>query len=291
MGTLKYPSEGKAKVFGDEHHRLVVESTTKPVRNWKALESVAISALRDGFATLELSSHEVFWAYQKAHEKEFHKNLKSRFGESASVFLGTTLGLMNRKDGLFPSPAIWRVSEEVRFAVMEEDVIIAHALDATAFEYSDNGRSLRIAEPLEAYPVYATIDGTLYPLTLRFVYDALYGYETIENCGQGILEIALDIHRMPEPELDVLPTSKPSVHAINSSSDMAAIVNNQDILNTDLAAIYPSVQVSLMSAAPVWQKLLDPETRDDKRGAYSVMTIGDLRKVVAASETEVVSFV
>lgn len=107
MSTLKYLSTGSAKVFGNKLHQLVLESPHAPKRNWEALTSVCTTAVSDGHAFLQLSSREFLWAYAPENQDSILAEV-AKYGENLSCgFFGTSLGLMNMTDGLFPPPIVW----------------------------------------------------------------------------------------------------------------------------------------------------------------------------------------
>lgn len=279
LGTMRYLTRGTAKVHGDELQRVVVESDYKASRNWDAIETVSKNAIKIGYARLDVSEHEVLWAFRKSSEETFKSNLASEQSRISTCFFGTTLGLMARKDELFPTPAIWQVSEEVRFAVLEEEIIVAHMLETSAFKFATDAAAVEFEDGTDDFPLIVTVGGKRYPFSLRFVYDVLYGYETTDSAVQGAINFAWQLHQMPAPEVEESPVSKPYMHQISSRADVSDVVGQQTIPDTDLCAVHPEVMAELV-ASQASDPGLWPGRRADDRGTFAIMSVGDLRKLV-----------
>ena len=281
MGTMKYLKEGSAKVFGDDHHRHVVESPTKAVRNWKLMDEVCKSALKSGWAEAVVSEHEVMWAYRNGLEDRLGRVVQARSSETDSQFLGTTLGLMNRPDGLFPPPSVWPVSTEVRWALLEEDLVLAHLLGPTAFvRTSGQGESIEI-DLSRDMPVLVTVENEVYPLALKFIYDVLYGFETVESCVDGLFQFARQLHKMSPPEAAETSLAKPVMHSVGTTEQANAVLSSGHGDDNDLVAVAPQVYAHFNAGRQTARR--GPRRafveRAD-RATYAIMTLGDLRKLM-----------
>ena len=280
MGTMKYLKEGSAKVFGDEHHRLVIESPTKARRNWGVIDEVCKEGLRNGWAEVVLSQHEVMWAYRRGMEERLEPVLQAR-GSESETFLGTTLGLMNRRDGLFSPPGVWPVSPEVRFALLEEDLVLTHLLDMNAFRRKrDSGEAIEVDLSRE-YRVLVTVGSEVYPLSLKFVYDVLYGYEIVESCVDGLFHFVRQLHRMSPPEVGEVPSAKPLMHEVGTVGEVEELLSQSREKDNDLVAVPPEVYTHLTNWEGISKRRPEEAFLDRAdRSTYAIMTIGDLRRLL-----------
>lgn len=281
IGTMKYLKEGSAKVFGDEHSRHVVETQTKARRNWDLIDDVCKKGLQTDWAELVVSDHEVMWAYRGRLDERLGREIQARSSDTGSQFLGTTLGLMNRVDGLFPPPSVWPVSTEVRWALLEEDLALIHLLDMTAFRRThDTGDALEVDLSCD-HPILVTIDDTVYPLSLKFIYDVLYGYETVESCVDGLFQFARQLHQMSSPDAGEAPSAKPVMHSVGTMEEAEAVISQGREGDSDLVAVAPLVYGYLNKSRELSKRGLNNAVFDRAdRGIYVIMMVGDLRELV-----------
>ncbi|MFQ5956657.1 MAG: hypothetical protein ACE5KK_02665 [Candidatus Brocadiales bacterium] len=284
IGTIKYLENGCKKVFGDDHYRLVVESETITRRNWDVVDRVCKDGLQNDWAEAVLSQHEVMWAYRKSMEGRLESEilaLSKISKEGSTKFFGRTLGLMNMTDGLFPPPGVWPVSADVRFALLEEDLVLAHLLDAGAFEcIRDTGESIKIDRDHD-YPVLVTIGGRTYPLSLKFIYDVLYGYESVENCVEGLFEFAQLLHEMSPPEIAKITRAKPIIYSVDTIEEAGKIASIDGEREGDLVAVASDVFAHLN------KRKRNSESKSDTsflvqgaRCVYAIVTVRDLRRLL-----------
>ena len=231
MGTLKYLSKGSAKVFGDNQHRLAIESPHTSKYNWQPVSMVCDTAMKDGRAFLQLSAYEFLWAYNQQGEDSIWAEIHEYGNRITQAFFGTSLGLMNMSDGLFPPPTVWPIPPTLRFLLMEKDIVLAHMIDAAAFE-CDLGGGQRIEVcPTEDFPIRVIIEEKEYPLSRHFINDVLYGFETIASCVQGLIEFARELHEMaPVNTNNVLP-GKPRIHYLESIEDAHELAASKAVNN------------------------------------------------------------
>jgi hypothetical protein len=193
LGTAKYLAGQPVKVHGDNHVRVVVESQHKPERDWEAVRVCVDAALKHVEGSVQLSEHEFLWACREAQLS----TVVERVGATARtlsqpVFFGTSQGLLNMSDGLFPPPITWPLAPETRFALMERDVTLIHLVSASAFE-GDYGECRVAVGDRRPSPVSVFIGEEELRFGLRFIYDVLYGFETAESCVRGLLTFAREV--------------------------------------------------------------------------------------------------
>ncbi len=241
MSTMEYLHEGNAKLYGDDTHMYTIECKYKSARNWSTVEAACLEALRTGVSRVELSGNEVVLAYARGRE-EVVKSEAKKWNRDSTVSLGTTLGVMNMRDGLFPPPVVWPISPRVRFALLEEDIVLMHLVDWSALEcVRPNGDNIHMDSGTT--PVHVVSGGNEYPLTLRFLYDVVYGFETALSCQEGLFEFARQIAKFPKDEIGIeYERRKPVVHSIDSV-EQARELTNRPMVETrgDMVAIAPDL--------------------------------------------------
>lgn len=283
MGTLKYLTKGSAKIFGDDVYQHTIESPHVSERNWNFITKICKAALKDGWAFAQLSDYEFFWAYSHSNH-DFVMDGIRHYGEQIDGgFIGSSLGLMNMSDGLFPPPIVWPIPSELRFQLMEEDIVVMHMVDARAFEYDfGNGERIEI-HPAEDYPIRVMTGGKEYPLSRRFIYDVLYGFETVRSCAQGLLDFARQIHAGINVDTETILPEKPAAYQIESIKEALELVKSG--INT--RNILVSVPVVLLAQLQPQAVKLQDEARDqegtlsESMPAYAVMDVETLEKLLS----------
>lgn len=283
MSTLKYLSTGSAKVFGNERHQLVLVSPHASKRNWEALTSVCSTAVSNGCAFLQLSSHEFLWAYAPENQDSVLAEV-TKYSENLScVFFGTSLGLMNMTDGLFPPPIVWPIPSELRFQLMEEHIVVAHLLDSKAFECDFNKGEWIKVSPQEDFPIHVVTGGKEYPLGKRFIYDVLYGFETVDSCVQGLIEFARQLHEQPPVDISASHQAKRKVHFVESAEEAQELAMSKDVPEDDFV-VMPLELFEQMKSATGQPKSEVRELIKKQRGykpTYPIMNIEMLKKLIS----------
>jgi len=281
MGTLKYLHEGSAKVYGDDYYRHTIETPYKAQRNWEIVDKVCANGLRDGWAESGVFEHEVMWAYTRGQEQKLQSKIRQWDKKNSVQFLGTSLGLMNMRDGFFPPPGIWPISPESRFALLEEDVVLVHLLDASVFEHtSETGESIRVDSERD-FPVIVTTGGKEYPLSRRFIYDVLYGFETVESCIDGLFQFARQLHEQLPTELPKASETKSSIHYVTTIAQVMTLARETTQSEDDLVAIAPDLLAKLQGRRSIFKpKSLKASARRADWGSYAVTTMAELWRLL-----------
>ncbi len=281
MGTLKYLRDGSAKVYGDDHYRHTIETPYKAQRNWEIVDKVCADGLHDGWAENKVSEHEVMWAYAKGQEHRLQPEIRQWDKRDSVQFLGTSLGLMNMRDGLFPPPGVWPISTEARFALLEEDVVLVHLLYGSAFEHrSETGESIRVDSERD-FPVIVTTGGKEYPLSRRFIYDVLYGFETVGSCIEGLFQFARQLHEQLPADLPKTSETKPSIHHVSTIEQVMTLARETTQSENGLVAIAPDLLAKLQRRRSIFRpKGRKTSARRAGWGSYVVTTMAELRRLL-----------
>lgn len=222
--ALQYLNKGTAKSYGKDLTLHTIESPHKAERNWEILSKVCGEAVNANYARHNVSSFETIWAYTPDYRTAVISEV-SKYGDRTAYF-GTTAGLMNMTDGLFPPPIVWPIPSTFRFSILEGDIEIAHLVDSKAFEQDFcTGGNIEI-HPTETSPIHVRIGNNVYNLALRFIYDVLYGFETVASCVNGLISFANQIQSLDIEKINRTPTEKPSINHISSIDEAMRLVNS-----------------------------------------------------------------
>jgi len=236
--TSKYLKNNEAKIFGDPKLNLCIPTLHKAERNWERVTIVCEAAMKSkkGVHFEKLSDYEIIGAHIDGKEAEVSDLINNFFQQSglstSRIYLGTSSGLMNMFDGLFPSPLVWPIPQKFSFCILEDEITVVHAITSQAFEYvSEDGYQLKIL-PQNDFPIIVSKNGKDYPFSLRFIYDVLYGFETVESCIKGLIDFAEEIQRQnidieAPKKLNKLRVTKPSILYLDSIEDVRTLQNNE----------------------------------------------------------------
>lgn len=270
FGITQYLKVGAAKVFGENHWSTTVESQHQAERNWQVIEQLCNQALGVGEAYLEISPGDHLWALRSERQDMVLKAVKQKAEAIVTAQIGTSLGLMNFQDGLFAPPSAWRqVSSKVRFELIEGTIVLFHlvAYEALAGDYGDTKNiTIRNAD----YPIVVSLEGREYPLSRRFIYDVVYGFETVESCARGLLTFARDLASNVLGDLPDVPSVKPSMWYVETPEDISLLLTQKNLCDADYVSMPRQLVESLLGAGKVYQS---------KRG-LAMIRVQDLRTII-----------
>jgi hypothetical protein len=276
---MRYLRKGSAKAFGEDLHLRTVECSHRSKRNWAALESICQKAMHGGRARLDLSEFEVLWAYPPGQIKAVVAELK-RYEHQSGCF-GTSSGLMNMADGLFPPPTVWRIPSELKFAVLEEEIEVAHFLDVRAFERDlGQGHSIQMF-PSDACPIRVRVGDNVYPLSLHFAYDVLYGFETIDSCVEGLIEFAILIDKTHTQltTINDVETAKPDLLHVDSIEGAVSLLKSRGSAPNTLVSMPPSMLEYLGNKKTIQSNTPTPSINDGLP-AYAILEWEDFKHLM-----------
>ncbi len=271
IGTTRYLKEGAGKVFGQDYYGMTVESQHRAERNWEAIDRLCSHALRVGEAYEEISSGDHLWAIRSGREDRIISTIDEKAKSLGTVQMGTSLGLMNFQDGLFPPPSAWRpVSAEVRFELTERTIILFHLVsyDALAGDYGDGQR---IAIRDTDYPIVVSIHDRDYPLARRFIYDIIYGFETVQSCVKGLLVFAHELTSIVTHDFPDIPDVKPQMWYVESTEDIGMLLKQDGLSSSDYVSMPKHLAASLAGTGRM---------RKSRGQGLAVMTVEVLRNLI-----------
>lgn len=288
LAIQRYLQTGKAKLFGDDIYMTEMETPYRALRNWNAITYICQEALRKGFSRIELSEHETIWAYSSNEFESVLEDVRLHHNEESASIFGTSAGLMNMVDGNFAPPSAWPIPAGLQFALVEEDIVLAHLLDTAAFDGATSGGKSMDIRLGQDFPVVVKSAEREYPLSLRFLYDVVYGYETTESAIAGIfnftetIENTIQFDEENQPVFDFGPPAdgKPTLHDVSSVEKAFSVAAASDISGEEFVALATDVANQLtLNPLRVGEGF---KIDDEEVPRYGVTSVATLRKLVAA---------
>lgn len=177
---------------------------------------------------------------------------------------------MNFQDGLFPPPSAWKpVCTDVTFEIVEGTIVLYHLVSYDSFNKKyEGGQSITIGGMRN--PV-VTLNNREYSLGGRFIYDVVYGYESIKSCINGLLLFAHDIESNNISDSPIIPESKPKIWHVETSDEIDILLKQNELSDLDYVSMPKDLAKSLNNAAPI--------TKGHGEG-LAIMTVENLKILV-----------
>jgi hypothetical protein len=189
LSTIEYLATDHAHIFGQSVPKLAVQSKQEMQFSWRAVNEVAMRALREGMATARISKYDVIHAVHAVDGRpvsgaplvEDIKRMRSPCLASHAV------GLLNPEILTLP-PLVWPIEEEPKSPLMEERLVIGHLIDLARFKdpLEDDFRVLNVS--LDS-GLSTDRDGEKGTASVRFIDNVLFGYATIESTVAALREM------------------------------------------------------------------------------------------------------
>lgn len=189
LSTIEYLATDHAHIFGQSLPKFAVQSKEEMQFSWRAVNEVALRALREGMAIARISEYDVIHAVHAVDDRplsgaplfEDVKRMRSPYFASHAV------GLLN-PEILTPPPLAWPIEEEPKPLLMEERLIVGHLIDLARFKdpLEDDFRVMNVS-PDSGFSTYR--DGKKGTASVRFINEVLFGYATIESTVAALREM------------------------------------------------------------------------------------------------------
>lgn len=217
LTTIEYLKDDCGQIFGQSSEKIAVQSNESMDFKWDAVNDVTLAALRDKTAVFHISDYDVLLALNSP-ESDF--NLLEPITEDLLSFRSPyiashAVSLLN-PELLIPPPLAWPINAESKPLLMEEELILVHAIDLDRFK-DHLEEDFRILEVSQDHGFSIERNGERGCASQRFINEVMFGYATIESVVAAIRELhdlsktALESHKhveltQPDPrELVVKP--------------------------------------------------------------------------------------
>lgn len=230
MAIQQLLAKGEARLFGDDAVSRTVETDVAPEFSWSQVSECLGKAVEDGFAVVEAGPGDVIVAIHQAMTTEA---VIDRMGTSTEDFARGMVGHHERKlsepDPTVPPPLVWPLPLGARMELFENDLELVHFIDLDELcGPSSRGVELAVTgKGGELTKLEATVNGQSYEVSLRFVTDVLYGFQTIPSVRNAIDDFVIhinstDLDSVPE----VLGDEKTGVASIESRDDARKLLED-----------------------------------------------------------------
>jgi len=173
--------------------------------SWKAINEVSLSAMREGVAVARISEHDVILAVHGVEGRAVKvEPILGDLGRMRSPFIAShAVGLLT-PELLSRPPLVWPIDNEPTIPLMEEKLILVHAIDLARFTdpLEEDFRVLDFSYERGFVTKRRGERGTASP---RFINDVMFGYATIESAVSALREM----HDLTKAALDA-QAGKPS---------------------------------------------------------------------------------
>jgi hypothetical protein len=186
---------GRGRIFGEKQERRTIDAPTSPRYSYAEVDKIVVSALRHEPVTLALSPNEIVSAArdgQRADSASAMASLKVSPGDHMAV--GNSLDPL--RDGIWeaPPPVLWDISPDARWAIMEGDVVITHAMRVEALVGAARGDIciVGVTDGAGVIPWTYQLATDSGPLTIsaNVVLDVVYAHQTVESATEEMLGLA-----------------------------------------------------------------------------------------------------
>jgi hypothetical protein len=205
--TTEYLRSGRARIYGEELTRQVIEINVAPEFNWSTVAQVCANANTSRQASTMLSSGELIYATTEDDEivpNEIREGLFTpRYSVVASHFVP-----IEEAWSIVPPPLSWDIPPDMRIALQEGDLMLFHIFDphvVVGYSNSDGtvvGFESHVPDDDHGYRI--RIGQTQLITGANFTRSLLYGYETAQSMANRMIASAVKALAVIPPEIHPL---------------------------------------------------------------------------------------
>jgi len=187
---------GRGVIFGEEKERITVKVAHTPQFGYALVDKLVVSALDHKPLALNPSSAEFYAASILGEVADVQPALEAWKTSKGDHFaLGSSLDPL--RSGTWPDvppPILWGISPAARWALMEGDVAISHAMRVEALVGLASG-NIRVTSVIDQpgripWGYQIQVGDKYLSLSANLVLQVLYCHETVASVGEELLEQA-----------------------------------------------------------------------------------------------------
>src|SRR5450759_3116425 len=125
-GTIEYLRTGRARVYGEELTRQVVEIDIGAEFNWSIVGEVCSNAQTSGNASAMLSNGELIFATTEEDSTFIPKEIREGAFPPRYSVIGSHFVPIEEAWSSVPPPLNWAIPIDTRIALQEGDVMLCH---------------------------------------------------------------------------------------------------------------------------------------------------------------------
>lgn len=189
LGTIEYLQNDYAHVLGQPIPKLALQSREAMQFNWNAVNDVAVTALREGIAIARISDYDVIIAVHAADGRPVSGDpiLGDIERMRSPCFASHAVGLL-RPEMLTLPPLAWPIDDAPILSLMEEQLVVGHAIDLARFT-DPVEEGFRVLSASYDHGFLTDRSGERGTASVRFIYDVMFGYATIESTIAALREM------------------------------------------------------------------------------------------------------
>ncbi|MCH2449837.1 MAG: hypothetical protein MK198_06780 [Gracilimonas sp.] len=169
---------------------------------WDKVDSVVREALEANNSTCIVSEGNIIWATTEEPEDFIlPKDISDVFNSDSIIRIGNQLTPLEEANPYIKTPFNWEVSKEVRFALMEGDVVLTNFVDISKLVglTIENATILDVGisgPEFDDEMISVEVESELVKYSPVVLYRMVNGFITLESIGKFILNAAIDSHRI-----------------------------------------------------------------------------------------------
>ncbi len=186
---------GRGMIFGEDKERQTVELTEQSRFDYSTVEQIVAAALLHEPIIVTPSPHQLLSAALTGESVDALDAIRKWVPALAGdrVVIGNSLAPLRRNWPDVSPPILWNMSLPLRWALMEGDVSITHAVRVDAFAGMQRDRARVhsvVAIPGGQFPwgYELMIDTQTLTIGPKFLLDVVHSHETVDSAGQRLLE-------------------------------------------------------------------------------------------------------
>lgn len=191
----RFLRSGKGRFSGDDREHHTLELSRRPVYGFEVVDKIVSAALQHCPSTCVISEFELYSAAllgEHVQAADAIRDWKVRPGESVAI--GSASDPLRGGWPDIRPPILWDLSEPARWALMEGDVELSHAVRVEAFVGLQRGdvfvrRAIETPGPF-SWSYELMVLGDPFVVTPNLMFEVVYAHETIESAGQRLLDLA-----------------------------------------------------------------------------------------------------
>lgn len=186
---------GRGVIFGEDKERMTIELTQQSQFDYSIVEQIVSAALEHKPTIMTPSRHQLLSAALAGESVDAVDAIRmwapAPTGDRVAV--GSSLAPLRGNWPDVSPPMLWNLSPPLRWALMEGDVSITHAVRVDAFVGMRRDRACvhaAVAIPGGRFPwgYELTVDAQTLTIGPNFLRDVVHSHETLESAGQRLLE-------------------------------------------------------------------------------------------------------
>ena len=204
-GTGKYLKEGRARVYGEDLTRLVIESNVPVSHTFDWVAEAVANAHDIGQAWRRISDHQLVIAIQEDVEIIVPNDIDLSCFSGRPIVIGSHMRPLEESWTTIAPPFGWPLPADHRFLLMEGEIMVIQILDLTAFlGFSHGGGKIvdvdATHEKIGSGLFRVRFGDRVVHIPSTMVRQVVYSHQTVKYVAQKMIEIAAAVVELKPEE-------------------------------------------------------------------------------------------